>query len=155
MNTGLPPVLLVEDSDEDFEITVGALRLANMRHPILRCANGNDVEKLLGREAPFEHVLCPVLILLDLNLGGTNGRDLLARFRETEWLRTVPITILTTSSNPADIRKCYASHANTYLVKPVDLERFEIMIQNWITFWFDTASLPVGARGDRSAAFRY
>lgn len=150
-----PPVLLVEDSDEDFEITVAALRLANMRNPIVRCMNGKEVMKLIRRETPFENTECPLLILLDLNLAGTNGRELLRQFRQSEWLSTVPISILSTSSNPADIKLCYAGNANAYLIKPVDLERFETMILNLITFWFDTASLPVEREGGPTAARCY
>lgn len=142
MNGQSAPVLIIEDSEEDFEITVGALRLANMRSPILRCANGQEIKEFLAQEGRFQGLPRPVLIMLDLNLNGADGRKLLRQFRQTEWLRPVPITVLTTSCNPADIEMCYAHGANTYLIKPVNLERFETMILNLITFWFDTAALP-------------
>jgi len=136
------PVWVFEDSDEDYEITVGAMRLANLRNPIVRCANEREAESLFRRAGAFEDLQRPSLILLDLNLGGASGRGFLARFREFEWLRSVPVCILTTSSNPADIEMCYSAGGNAYLVKPVNLDRFEVMIQNLVTFWFDTAALP-------------
>lgn len=142
MNTGFGPVLIFEDSDEDFEVTVAAMRLANMRDPIVRCANQKEAEWFLRREGPFENIERPSLILLDLNLAGADGRTLLTRFRENEWLRSVPVCVLTTSSNPNDVQLCYRTGGNAYLVKPVNLERFETMIMNLVTFWFDTALLP-------------
>lgn len=146
MNAQSAPVLIIEDSEEDFEITVAALKLANMRSPILRCANGKEVRELLDHQGRFQSLQRPSLILLDLNLNGADGRILLPQFRQTEWLRPVPITVLTTSSNPGDIESCYSHGANTYLIKPVNLEKFEAMILNLITFWFDTAALPSKGR---------
>lgn len=142
MNTGVPMILIFEDSDEDFEVTVGALRLANMHSPILRCRNEREVAQFLRREGPFQGIPRPSLILLDLNLAGFDGRKLLKQFRQNEWLHAVPITILTTSSNPGDIERCYGAGANAYVIKPVNLERFEAMMLNLTTFWFDTVGLP-------------
>lgn len=142
MKPGLEPVFIFEDSDEDYEVTVAAMRLANMRSPIVRCANEREAESFLRQEGPFEGMGRPSLILLDLNLAGADGRSLLVRFRQNDWLRCVPVCILTTSSNPMDVRLCYRTGGNAYLVKPVNLERFETMILNLVTFWFDTAVLP-------------
>jgi CheY-like chemotaxis protein len=153
MNHALEPVLIVEDSDEDFEVTVSALRLANVKNPVLRCCNGREVSLLLNHQRPFENASIPRLILLDLNLAGTDGRKLIAQFRQAEWLATVPISILTTSSSPEVVASCYAASANAYLVKPVDLLRFEKMIADFITFWFDTATLPGDTRRKHHAAF--
>ncbi len=155
MSCFAPIILILEDSDEDFEITVSALRLANMRCPIVRCSNVRDVTDFLQREGSFASIPRPLLILLDLNLAGVDGRKLLKQFRQTEWLRAVPISVLTTSSNPADVELCYAEGANTYLIKPVNLERFETMISNFITFWFDTAALPTQGGETRHAGFSY
>ena len=142
MNTVLPPVLIFEDSDEDFEVTTGALTLANMPNRVVRCANEREAAQFLRREGRFRYMERPVLMVLDLNLAGADGRKLLKQFRRTEWLGSVPICILTTSSNPSDIDLCYQTGGNAYLIKPVNLERFETMILNLVTFWFDTATLP-------------
>ena len=142
--TSAAPVLLVEDSQEDFEITVGALRLANMRNPIVRCANGREVAQLLNHQGPYQCIRRPSLILLDLNLAGSDGRSLIRQFRKNDWLHSIPLTVLSTSSSPVDIELCYQAGANSYLIKPLDLDRFEVMILNLITYWFDTAVLPYG-----------
>jgi CheY-like chemotaxis protein len=129
---------------EDYEVTVDAMKLANMQNLIVRIPNEEDAGRFLRREGQFEGMQRPSLILLDLNLAGADGRKLLSTFRQTEWLCSVPICVLTTSSNPKDVELCYRAGGNVYLTKPVNSERFEAMIRNLVTFWFDTAVLPRG-----------
>ena len=155
LKTTNEPVLIFEDSDEDFEVTVAAMRLANMRSPVVRCANEREALQFLQRQGRFEGMQRPSLAILDLNLAGADGRRLLRQFRQTEWLHSVPICVLTTSSNPADVELCYETGGNAYLVKPVNLERFEAMVLNLVTFWFDTAVLPGSGRKDRDVTISH
>lgn len=132
------PILLIEDSDEDFEITCSALRLAGVSAPIGRCATGRAAMEFIHRKAANEEVRRPALVLLDLNLPGVDGRQLLREMLGAEWLLTVPKVVLTTSSNPRDVDTCYRQGASGYLVKPVDLDLFESMIQRVADYWLRT-----------------
>jgi two-component system response regulator len=82
------------------------------------------------------------LILLDLNLPGTDGREVLEEIKNDPKLRTIPVIVLTTSSDGEDIEKCYRAGANSYIQKPVDLDGFFAAIQRLKNFWFEVALLP-------------
>ena len=86
--------------------------------------------------------LAPILILLDLNMPKMDGRQVLARIKEDEILKTIPTVILTTSEAEADIVKSYQLQANCYLNKPVQLDAFENLVKSINDFWLTTATLP-------------
>lgn len=135
------PILLIEDSDEDFDVTASALRLAGVTQPILRCANSHDALDYIHQRQAYTAAPRPLLVLLDLNLPGLDGRRLLRELHGAEWLATVPVIVLTTSTNPRDVDLCYRQGASGYLVKPVDLEKFERMIQHVVDYWLRTVQL--------------
>lgn len=139
------PVLLVEDSPEDFEATVRALRRAGLVNPILRCEDGDEALDFLHRRGRFAEPGAaprPGIVLLDLNLPGTDGRDVLAELKATAALRSIPVVVLTTSTDPRDVERCYQAGANSYIEKPVDLERFMQAIQRFTDFWFHIVVTP-------------
>ena len=118
-------ILLVEDSPEDYEVTVRAFRKANLVNPVFRCQDGEEALDYLyqrGRYADPEQAPRPGLILLDLNLPGTDGREVLAQVKSDAQLRTIPVIVLTTSADERDIEGCYRAGANSYIQKPVSLE---------------------------------
>ena len=82
------------------------------------------------------------MILLDLNLPGTDGRDVLAEIKRDEHLKLIPVVVLTTSSDERDIEKCYQAGANSYMKKPVDLGGFVSAIQRLKDYWFEIVILP-------------
>ncbi|MBS1212917.1 MAG: response regulator, partial [Proteobacteria bacterium] len=84
----------------------------------------------------------PIVILLDLNLPGTDGREVLAEIKQDERLRQIPVVVLTTSSDERDIERCYQMGANSYIKKPVDLEGFMRAIQLLKDYWFEIVILP-------------
>ena len=139
-----PPieVLLVEDNPGDVRLTREAFRSARMERPLHVAADGVEAMAFLRREGEFARVPRPDLILLDLNLPRMDGREVLARIKEDESLRTIPTVILTTSEAESDILKSYELRANCYLAKPVQLEAFESLIQSVNDFWLTKVKLP-------------
>jgi CheY-like chemotaxis protein len=96
----------------------------------------------LKREGENADAPRPDLILLDLNLPKMDGRQVLARIKEDDRLKTIPTVILTTSDAEADILKSYQLRANCYLSKPVQLEAFEILVKSITDFWLTKVKLP-------------
>ena len=138
-------ILLVEDSPEDFVATVRALRRAGLANPLHRCEDGEEALDYLygrGRYAPPAMARRPGLILLDLNLPGTDGRDVLVEIKQHDELKKIPVLVLTTSTDERDIDKCYRMGANSYVKKPVDLEGFMTAIQKLKDYWFGVVILP-------------
>lgn len=139
------PLLLVEDSDEDYAALVRAFRQAGVNAPHHRCCDGDEALEYLhqsGRYADAETAPRPSLILLDLNLPGTDGREVLRAVKQDGGLSSVPVIVMTTSANPADILECYRQGANGYQVKTSNYEGFKREIQNTVDYWFHTAVIP-------------
>lgn len=141
-------ILLVEDSPEDYEVTLRAFRKANLVNPLFRCQDGDEALDYLyqrGRYADPERAPRPGLILLDLNLPGTDGRQVLAQIKSDAELRTIPVIVLTTSADERDIESCYRAGANSYIQKPVSLEAFLRAVQLLKSYWLEVAILPRSA----------
>ena len=137
------PLLLVEDSPEDREATIRALKKAGLANPIQCCIDGDDaLDYLFQRGKYTDAAPRPNLILLDLNLPGTDGREVLTEVKKSEQLRNIPVIILTTSTAARDIEGCYQMGANSYVKKPVDLEGFMLSIQRLKDYWFEVVILP-------------
>jgi CheY-like chemotaxis protein len=137
------PFLLVEDSPEDFEATVRALRKSGLANPIFHCSDGDEALDYLHQRGKFaKGAARPGAILLDLNLPGTDGRDVLTEVKSDPRLKSIPVIVLTTSSDSRDIDKCYDAGANSYIRKPVDLDGFVRAIQHLKEYWFEIVILP-------------
>ncbi len=138
-------LLVVEDSDEDFEALTRLMRNAQLSNSIHRCIDGEEALDFLHRRGPYAQstsLQSPSIILLDLNLPGTDGREVLREIKEDKILRKIPVVILTTSSSPKDIETCYSYGVNSYLLKPMDLKAFKRLIQVFIEYWFSIVVLP-------------
>jgi CheY-like chemotaxis protein len=79
--------------------------------------------------------------MLDLNLPGTDGLEVLAQIKQDEQLKMIPVVVFTTSSNPKDIESCYNYGANGYMIKPIDVIKLEESIRNFINYWFKVVTL--------------
>jgi CheY-like chemotaxis protein len=129
-------VLLVEDSPHDARFVREALsESGNVELEVV--SNGSDVIPALERGAGL-----PDLILLDLNLPGCRGEEVLRAIRARPSTRRVPVVILSSSRAPEDVRRCYEDHANSYIVKPLEYDDFRAAILSLERFWFETATLP-------------
>ena len=143
--TQIPPILVVEDSDEDFTALSRAFRKHALRHPVLRCADGDQALEYLqggGKHPDWPKVL-PAIVLLDLNLPGTNGRTVLQIIKQDPVLHTIPVIIFTTSANARDVSECYRSGANSYLTKPLGYTVLEEKVSLIVRYWLEASELPV------------
>jgi chemotaxis family two-component system response regulator Rcp1 len=140
-------VLLVEDNAGDVRLTREAFREANPAIQLHVACDGIDAMAFLRREGAHVHAPRPDLILLDLNLPKMDGREVLLRIKEDDVLKRIPTVILTTSEAEADILRSYELHANCYLCKPVQLDKFETLVKSINDFWLTKAKLPPTRQG--------
>lgn len=138
-------ILIAEDSDDDFLATERAFRKSGLVNPIQRCTNGDQVLDYLYRRGGFsdpEKSPRPGIVLLDLNLPGTDGREVLRIVKSDPKLHKIPVIVLTTSDAEQDIVRCYDAGANSYVKKPVDMQGFVLAITRLQEYWFEVAVLP-------------
>lgn len=138
------PLLIVEDSDEDFEVLQIFMEDMAVENPIYRCTTGDKALDFLYQpsgEAAAANVR-PSMILLDLNLPGTDGKEVLVRLKQDQRFCEIPIVIFTTNADPSVVKFCYRKGANGYLLKPVETDRFEKAIQAFVRYWLDTNIPP-------------
>ncbi len=139
------PILIVEDSDSDYEATLWALGTFATSVPHVRCQNGEEVKEYLetrGRFASDKGGPVPSLVLLDLNLPGMDGREVLRYIRVSSPACTLPVLILTSSSNPVEIEACYRGGANSCFLKPLDLLEYKKLLELIVQYWLENAVLP-------------
>lgn len=117
-------ILIVEDSDDDYLATMRAFKKAHLANPVKRCINGDHALDFLFRSGEFADEPRPSLILLDLNLPGTDGREVLHTIKSDPVLKRIPVIVLTISNAREDIERCYREGANTYIQEPVDFPKF-------------------------------
>jgi CheY-like chemotaxis protein len=118
------PILLIEDSPEDFHAAMRAFQKAGLANPIILCEDGDEALEYLfcrGRFAPPADAPLPGIILLDLNLPGTDGHEVLDAVKKNSRLQKIPVIVLTTSCEAMDIDRCFLEGASSYICKPVDL----------------------------------
>jgi DNA-binding response OmpR family regulator len=151
MTSGVDRIISVEDSDTDFMALQFALQAAGVKTPVERCASGR-----VAMDSLLEADDCPLtqkarLILLDLNLPGVDGRQLVKELRARDLNREVPIIVLSTSSHQKDIDYCYQAGADAYLVKPLELDEWETKVAALVEFWLRAACAPQPSDSDAKA----
>ena len=143
MESSLPiEVLLVEDDPGDVLMTQEAFQEHKVRNRLTVVSDGAEALAYLRREGPYEDALRPDLILLDLNLPRRDGREVLAEIKKDPELGRIPVVVLTTSAADEDILRSYQLHANAYVTKPVDFERFIQVIRQIDEFFVSVVKLP-------------
>jgi CheY-like chemotaxis protein len=135
-------ILLVEDDPGDVLITQEALALSRIANNLHHVSDGDEALAFLHRVGEHADAVRPDLILLDLNLPGRNGREVLAEVKASPDLRQIPVVVLTTSRAQEDVLESYDLHANAYVSKPVDFEEFTSVVGKIDDFFFAVAQLP-------------
>jgi CheY-like chemotaxis protein len=138
-------LLIVEDSDEDFEAFSRVIKQQGVVNPIFRCTDGDDALDYLYHDGEYSDAAsfpCPAIIVLDLNLPGTDGREFLEQIKQDRDLKKIPVVIFTTSSNPKDVEICYCYSIASYILKPIDIKRLVATIQTFVNYWLDIVILP-------------
>jgi two-component system, chemotaxis family, response regulator Rcp1 len=135
-------VLLVEDNPGDVRLTQEAFREVNRAVRLHLASDGVEAMAFLRHQGIYVDAPRPDLILLDLNLPKMDGRELLAKIKQDDSLKSIPTVILTTSESESDILECYQLQANCYLNKPVELGEFESLVKSIDEFWLTKVRLP-------------
>jgi len=134
-------ILLVEDNPADAELTAEAIQFAGLNVALDVATSVEQALAMLRRTDDYSEQPRPDLILLDLNLPRREGREGVREIKSDPFLRTIPVLIMSSSQAITDVRDSYALHANGYIVKPVDFERFVHLLQQINQFWFEAATL--------------
>ncbi len=128
-------ILLVEDNEGDIILTLDAFEESKVKTKISVVKNGQDALDFLYKKEVFSQAERPDLILMDINIPIFNGHDVLKIIKEDESLKTIPVIMLTTSSNQKDINKAYKNHTNSYVTKPIEMDDFLKAILKIEEFW--------------------
>lgn len=135
------PIMVVDDSDDDYEMTERALLSGSgVANKIVRAEDGQIALDYLmknGRFSQSKEVPFPALILLDLNLPGKNGHHVLKTIKQTDTIKHIPVVMFSTSDDLQDIERSYLYGCNSYVQKPVDLEEFTALIQLLRDYWLN------------------
>ncbi len=135
-------VLLVEDDPGDVVLITEAFEHNKVSNELHVASDGVEALQFLRSEPPYENTPDPDLILLDLNLPRKDGREVLAEVKADEKLRRIPVVVLTTSKAEEDVLRSYDLHANAYVTKPVDFERFIEVVRQIDEFFVSVVKLP-------------
>ncbi len=135
MATDSPDLLIVEDNPDDVELTLRAFERARLANPVHVVRDGVEALEFLFDETGTARKALPRVILLDLKLPRVNGLEVLARIRANERTRRLPVVVVTSSREEPDIRKAYELGASSYVVKPVEFEKFVAAVGEVGLYW--------------------
>lgn len=135
-------ILLVEDNEGDIVLAQEALNSARIINQVSVVRDGDEALEFLNRKGKYQQAQLPDLVLLDINMPKVSGMEVLVAMKNDEQLKAIPVIMLTTSSSERDIKFAYDNHANCYITKPVDVERFLEMIVKIEDFWISIVKLP-------------
>ena len=140
-------ILLVEDNPGDVRLTKEALKEGKVYSNLHTVKDGVEAMEFLRRQGRFKDVPRPDIILLDLNLPRKDGREVLEEIMSDSALNRIPVVVLTTSKAEEDVLRTYNLHANCYVTKPVDLEKFMVVVKSIDVFWLTVVTLPPNGHG--------
>lgn len=135
-------ILLVEDSLTAGRVTFGVLKNGPVQNRLTWLTDGEEALEFLYKKGKFARAPRPDLILLDLGLPGRDGREVLTEIRGDEDLRTIPVVIMTASTDPADMASSELLQVEGYMTKPVDIDRFLQLVKELSRFWHADMILP-------------
>lgn len=139
-------ILVVEDQDADFEAVARGLRRLNIQNNLVRCADADEALDFLFARGNYanhpQRSHLPDMILLDLTLHDTDGREVLAMIKQDDYLKTIPVIVWTASMDPQDVDACYRLGANGLVRKTFDFAEVNSTLERFVRFWVETATLP-------------
>ncbi len=136
-------ILLVEDNIADIRLIQNLLKDIEVKATLQVVTDGVMALAYLHQQGNYSQVDLPDLILLDWNLPKKNGLEVLTEIKLDPELRRIPVIVLTTSDAESDVLAAYDHYANSYLIKPVDLDNFIAVIKHIESFWLELVRLPV------------
>jgi two-component system, chemotaxis family, response regulator Rcp1 len=146
MNSRIPnrplTILVIEDSPGDVELIKTGFKQSPVEHHLYVVPDGYSAIEFLLKEGAQSDTPRPDLVILDINLPGMTGHEVLAKIRATESIKKTPVIILSSSSNKTDIEQSYKMNVNSYVTKPMDLQDFLMAIKSIESFWLSIAELP-------------
>ena len=138
-------ILLVEDSLADVRLTIEALKEAKVKNKLTVMNDGVKALAYLNKQGEYANATRPDLILLDLNLPRKGGREVLEEIKNDDNLKRIPVVVLTVSRAEEDVLQTYNLHANCYITKPVDFDKFMDVVKAIEGFWLTVVKLPNGS----------
>jgi len=147
MNCNMVDILLVEDNENDAELTIAELKKHHMGNNLIHVADGEEALEFIFATGKYEGKReveqSPKLILLDIKMPKVDGIEVLAKIKSDDRTKRIPVVILTSSKEDPDVRQCYELGANSYIVKPVNFENFAQAIMNLGFYWLLLNQAPV------------
>ena len=135
-------ILLVEDNEGDIVLTREAMHEAKLHNKMDVARDGEEALQFLRKEGRFREAITPDLILMDINLPRLDGKEVLSIIKMDNFLKIIPVIMLTTSNSEKDVLEAYLNHANCYITKPVKLSDFMDVIHTIRDFWISIVKLP-------------
>lgn len=135
-------ILLVEDNPADARLVREALAESDVVAELHWVSSGEEALSFLRHEPPFTKSPTPDLVLLDLNLPGLKGQEVLVEMKSDPALLSIPVVVLTSSGAKQDVLDAYGAHVNSYVVKPTDFEQFLALMGTIQTYWLSSVALP-------------
>lgn len=138
------PILIVEDSMPDYQAIFRIIRKKGMENPVYHCQTGQEALDFLYHQGNYTNEKIaprPCIVLLDLNLPETDGREVLKKVKSDNDLKSIPVVVFTTSDSDRDKEESYNNGANTFITKPVNLDELNAAIDTFKNYWFETASI--------------
>ncbi len=135
-------ILMIDDDEEDFNLVKDALESRRLKVDLYWAADGDEALSFLRRDGVYSNVPVPNLILLDLNMPGKNGFEVLRDLKADEKLRRIPVVILTSSGDQANISRGYNVGASSFMLKPLSFDEMANAMQSLCEYWFALVQLP-------------
>ena len=140
--TRIAEILLVDDNEDDVYLTREAFDAASLRVHLHHVDNGEKCLQFLRKQGPYANVPSPDLILLDMHMPVMDGHEVLKEIVKDDKLRHLPVVVLTTSYEAADIQKMYGLRCSSYITKPVDFDNFVKAIGQLAGYWLTVVVMP-------------
>jgi len=143
LNGGWPiEILLVEDNTDEAQLTMDVLKEGRIRNRVHWVEDGEEAMAFLRRQGRHAAAPRPDLILLDLKLPRLGGQEVLAEIKQSPLWKRIPVVIMTSSDDEKDILSAYDRHANCYVTKPIDIDKFMEAVRGIEEFWMTVVRLP-------------